>query len=78
MYRELRILIDAAEVSLAQSPVTDGATARADPFNPPWAINRYWAGRPRSDNCQRLKQATLREMGRSVCTCEQLTGTSAR
>ena len=33
-------------------------------FNPPWAIDRYRAGRPRSDNWQRLKQSTLREIGR--------------
>jgi hypothetical protein len=33
-------------------------------FNPPWAIDPYWAGRPRSDNWQRLKQSTLREIGR--------------
>jgi len=43
------------------------------------ATERYWAGRPRSHNWQRLKAIDPpRESIGSVCTCEHLTGTSAR
>ena len=49
------------------------------PIQSDLSTDRYWAGRPRSDNWQRLKAIDPpRESVGSVCACEQVTGTSAR
>ena len=49
------------------------------PIQSDLATDRYWAGRPRSDNWQRLEAIDPpRESVGSVCACEQVTGTSAR